>query len=79
MNEEVINSGQFVFKPRARLIKTIGEELISNDNVAITELVKNSYDANSPIVDITFNGDVSEKEVSVVSTDMKNWNISLQN
>ena len=63
MNEEVINSGQFVFKPRARLIKTIGEELISNNNVAITELVKNSYDANSPIVDITFNGDVSEKEV----------------
>lgn len=63
MNEEVISSGQFVFKPRARLIKTIGEELISNDNVAITELVKNSYDANSPIVDITFNGDVSEKEV----------------
>lgn len=63
MSEEIINSGQFVFKPRARLIKTIGEELISNDNVAITELIKNSYDAGSPIVEITFIGDVSEKEV----------------
>ena len=62
MNEEIINSGQFVFKPRARLIKTIGEELISNDNVAITELVKNSYDAGSSIVEITFYGDVAEKE-----------------
>ena len=62
MSEEIIDSGQFVFKPRARLIKTIGEELISNDNVAITELVKNSYDAGSPIVDITFYGEVAEKE-----------------
>lgn len=63
MSEEIIDSGQFVFKPRARLIKTIGEELISNDNVAITELVKNSYDAGSPIVDITFNGEIAEKEI----------------
>lgn len=63
MKEGIINSGEFVFRPRARLIKTIGEELISNDNVAITELVKNSYDACSPIVDITFTGNVKEKEV----------------
>lgn len=65
MKEEVIDRGSFVFKPRARLIKTIGEELISNDNVAITELVKNSYDANSPIVDITFQGVVKDKEKTV--------------
>lgn len=64
MKEEILNSGEFVFRPRARLIKTIGEELISNDNVAITELVKNSYDAGSPIVDITFTGNVKEKEVT---------------
>ncbi len=62
MKEEVIDRGSFVFKPRARLIKTIGEELISNDNVAITELVKNCYDAGSPIVDITFQGVVKTKE-----------------
>lgn len=60
---EFINHGQFSFRPKARLIKTIGEELISNDNVAITELVKNSYDAGSCIVDITFDGDVKEKEI----------------
>lgn len=63
MNEEIIQSGEFVFRPRARLIKTIGEELISNDNVAITELVKNSYDAGSQIVDISFDGSVKKKEV----------------
>lgn len=62
MKEEIFDSGSFVFRPRARLIKTIGEELISNDNVAITELVKNSYDAGSQIVEITFAGSVQEKE-----------------
>ena len=55
-------SGDFVFKPRARIIKTIGEELISNDNVAVVELVKNSYDANSQIVDITFRGSIKERQ-----------------
>jgi len=54
-------TGDFIFKPRARIIKTIGEELISNDNVAVIELVKNSYDAESPIVDITFKGAIKEK------------------
>jgi signal transduction histidine kinase len=61
MNND-IKEGNFVFKPRARIIKTIGEELISNDNVAVVELVKNSYDAESPIVDITFNGTIKEKQ-----------------
>lgn len=56
------NKGSFVFKPRARIIKTIGEELISNDNVAVVELVKNSYDAKSPIVEITFKGNVKERQ-----------------
>lgn len=60
--KEEIKSGSFVFKPRARIIKTIGEELISNDNVAIVELVKNSYDANSEIVEITFIGNVKERQ-----------------
>lgn len=60
MNEHV-SKGVFIFRPRARIIKTIGEELISNDNVAVIELVKNSYDAGSPIVEITFDGTVKER------------------
>jgi len=61
MNNNARN-GSFIFKPKARIIKTIGEELISNDNVAVVELVKNSYDAESSIVEITFNGTVKEKQ-----------------
>ncbi|QZO14770.1 sensor histidine kinase [Pseudoalteromonas piscicida] len=39
-------------KPRARLIRTIGDKLISGPEAAIIELVKNSYDADSPMVDV---------------------------
>ncbi len=53
-----VQQGESVLSPRAPLIKNIGEELISDDVVAIIELVKNSYDANSPIVVIEFNGKV---------------------
>lgn len=49
-----------ILRPRARLIKTIGEELISNDIVAIIELVKNSYDANASVISINFHGRVIE-------------------
>lgn len=62
MSYTPIETGESILKPRARLIKTIGEDLISNDVVAIIELVKNSYDANSPIVTIEFVGNVIEIE-----------------
>lgn len=55
-----IQKGSSILRPRARLIKTIGEELISNDIVAILELVKNSYDADSSIIEIEFSGKVNE-------------------
>lgn len=49
-----------ILRPRARIIKTIGEELISNDIVAIIELVKNSYDANASVISINFSGSIDE-------------------
>lgn len=55
-----IQKGNSILRPRARLIKTIGEELISSDVVAVTELVKNSYDADASIIVIKFNGDVEK-------------------
>jgi signal transduction histidine kinase len=55
-----VQAGNSILRPRARLIKTIGEELISNDVVAIIELVKNSYDANASIIEIRFEGRVIE-------------------
>jgi signal transduction histidine kinase len=54
------NKGKAILRPRARLIKTIGEELISNDIVAIIELIKNSYDANASVIELKFEGRVVE-------------------
>lgn len=58
MPKTPIQKDSSILRPRARIIKTIGEELISNDIVAIIELVKNSYDANASIIVINFEGKV---------------------
>lgn len=45
----------FKFKPRAKIIQVIGQELISNDVIALVELIKNSYDADSTEIEIELN------------------------
>ena len=35
------------FRPKARLLRLLGDELIRNPNIAIFELVKNAYDADA--------------------------------
>jgi signal transduction histidine kinase len=49
-----IKNGNIAFQPRARLLKLIGEELISDEVVAISELVKNAHDADAQKVTISF-------------------------
>lgn len=44
------------FEPYARLLTMLSEQLIKNEVVALTEIVKNSYDADAPWVKITFEG-----------------------
>ena len=40
-----MNTESVYFKPRARLMLELGEQLIKNESVAILELIKNGYDA----------------------------------
>src|SRR5690606_9823324 len=47
----------------------IGRELIQDHAAAIIELVKNAYDADSPIVDILIKKNNAEKKYSVLITD----------
>lgn len=42
------------FRPRARIIRTIGDQLISGPEAAVIELVKNAYDADASFVSIKF-------------------------
>lgn len=40
------------FRPRARLMSQLGEQLIKDENIAVLELIKNSYDADAKEVEI---------------------------
>ncbi|QNH04279.1 sensor histidine kinase [Pseudomonas sp. B11D7D] len=46
-------------RPRARIVRTIGDQLISGPEAALIELVKNSYDADSPYVYISISQPVA--------------------
>ena len=48
------SSGVSVLRPRARLLRTFGDELISSETVAVIELVKNAYDADATRVWVYF-------------------------
>ena len=42
------------FKIHPRVFKALGADLVTNDVVAIIELVKNAYDAYATVVDVRF-------------------------
>lgn len=42
-----------VFRPMARLISQLGDQLISNEEIALLELIKNAYDARADYISIT--------------------------
>lgn len=44
------------FKPRARLLQLLGDQLIGSSRLALFELVKNAYDADADKVTIEFSG-----------------------
>jgi signal transduction histidine kinase len=50
------HSGQSRLRPRARLLRTLGTDLISSEKVALIELVKNSFDADATLVIVRFCG-----------------------
>lgn len=62
-------TGTAKMRARARLIGLIGEELISDEPVALVELVKNAYDADARKVEVRFVGDPNAPEKIVVADD----------
>jgi signal transduction histidine kinase len=57
------------FKTNVLIKNLVGKDLINDDNIAIVELVKNSYDANSDGVIVKFT-EFSDKEVSTESSQL---------
>ena len=77
MTNMVSNSDGKAFRPRARILRTLGEELISNETVAVIELVKNAYDADAGYVLIRFEESLSEGE-GVLSIEDNGHGMTLQ-
>ena len=69
MTDISATTGYAKLKPRARLISLIGEELISDEPVALVELVKNSYDADASNVKVAFEGNDPERPDRIIVSD----------
>jgi len=57
----VQKKGEAPFRPRARLLLILGEQLITNEVIAIVELVKNAYDADATEAEVILE-DVTNEE-----------------
>jgi signal transduction histidine kinase len=68
-NSSEMENSDYNFKPRARIIKVIGEELISNDVIALVELIKNSYDADALNIEIELNNIFSSAGEIIIKDD----------
>jgi len=62
--------GTQVFRPRARLVSMLGEQLMRDASVGLLELVKNGYDADADYVSVSLlNLGDPEQTVIVVEDD----------
>jgi signal transduction histidine kinase len=66
---EYPKSGHAKMRPRARLISLIGDEMVSDERVAVVELVKNAYDADASNVEVTFTGEGAYPDDLIISDD----------
>lgn len=68
IEEEESLDGYYQIRPAARLIHTIGSDLIGDSYAALVELVKNSYDADATKVDIIFKyTEIGDENALVIS------------
>lgn len=62
---ELLN--KYRIRPSARLIKTIGKDLVKDKFAAVVELVKNAFDADSPSANVSF--EYSKKNLAISVSD----------
>src|SRR5580700_1705740 len=48
MHERQLDKGKIAFQAEGRLLQELGLRLVASPEVALVELIKNSYDADSP-------------------------------
>ena len=57
------------FRPRARMLQLLGDELIGSARLAVFELVKNAYDADANEVTVRLNLDSGQNQTITVTDD----------
>lgn len=65
----LVQKGSDSLRPRARIIRAIGEDLISSETIALLELIKNAYDADAHRVVITFESPLLVGQGAIVVQD----------
>ncbi len=65
----IINITDNFFKPRARLLLQLGDQLIRNESIALIELVKNSYDADASTVIVEMQNVEKPKRGTIIIED----------
>lgn len=59
---------QLPFRPRARLLQLLGDQLIGSPRLAVFELVKNAYDADALEVNVTLK-DINKPNATIIVED----------
>ncbi|HXN47736.1 MAG TPA: ATP-binding protein [Bryobacteraceae bacterium] len=65
MPAELLDSGSVPFQAEGRLLQELGERLVASPEVALVELIKNSYDADSPSCEVR----LGENSAALIVTD----------
>jgi len=65
MAETVLDKGKIAFQAEGRLLQELGLRLVASPEVALVELIKNSYDADSPSCTVR----LEDKEETLVVAD----------
>lgn len=56
---------ELYFKPKARLMSQLGDQLIKNESIALLELVKNAYDADARTVEVIMNN-IDQQDIGII-------------
>jgi signal transduction histidine kinase len=69
------NKDSFRFRPKARILRLLGDQLIGNPRLAIFELVKNAFDADAENVTVTLSDLGSENGTISIRDDGDGMNL----
>ena len=60
------------FRIAARALRQLGAELITSDDVALNELIKNAFDASSPRVEVRIHSSVDAQSLALIEQRLEN-------